>query len=296
MSFKNVVKLFEVRTLVASVFPVLLGTVYSWYLYDQVNYIYLLLLLVAVPLMQGTTNMLNDYFDYLSGADGSEKSDEKLLVSGEIRLDQVRCLIIVFQVIALLIGVVIGHGTSYFIVLVGVIGSLISVLYATGPIPISTTPFGELVSGLTMGVGITTTVIYIHSGHVNAGTVLMAIPSAVYIGTILLSNNISDMKEDREVGRKTLPIVIGLQRAEHLWIGAVYGLFIFVAILGVLGIYPIGALIAIMLVAPYGIEKKFLSYDKNRSTKGWTMGMIGKIGMKYHIALLVGLIMSRLMS
>ncbi len=60
-----------------------------------------------------------------------------------------------------------------------------------------------------MGIGITTTVIYIQSGIFNINTILVAVPTVLFISTILLTNNLSDMEEDRESGRKTLPIMIG---------------------------------------------------------------------------------------
>ena len=51
---------------------------------------------------------------------------------------------------------------------------------------------------------ITITAIYIQSGIFNLYTILVAIPTTLFIGTILLTNNLSDIEEDREAGRKTL--------------------------------------------------------------------------------------------
>ncbi len=292
MTLKSIVKLMDIKTLVAGVTPVLLGSIYSWYAFGQINLVYLILLLIAMIFVQSATNMINDYFDFKRGADSEEKADEKALVSGEITSKQVLFIILIYQLIACIIGIFIASKTSYNILLVGVVGVMISILYAFGPLPISYTPVGEIVSGITMGIGITTTVIYIHSGVFNLNTVLVAVPTVIYIGTILLSNNLSDLTGDKEAGRKTLPILIGIKNSEKLWILNVIMLLVLTFILMLIGIYPITVLVVVILLFPYNSISNFLSYNKNVHTKGRTMGLIGKIGLKYHLAVIIGLLIS----
>lgn len=292
MSFRTIIKLMDIKTLVAGTVPVVLGTVYSRYAFGKFNIIYLILLLISMILIQSATNMINDYFDFKSGADSKEKGNEKALVNGEVTPKQVLGIIRVYQFIAFLIGIFIASQTSYYILLVAAIGEIISILYACGPLPISYTPIGEIVSGVTMGIGITTTVIYIHSGIFNLNTVLIAVPTAVFIGTILLSNNLSDIEEDRKTGRRTLPILIGIKSSEKLWIFNVIMLLVLTFILMIIGIYPIIVLVAVILLFPYRSISNFLSYDKSISTKGKTMGLIGQVGLKYHLAVIIGLLIS----
>ena len=292
MSFKSIIKLMDIKTLVAGLVPVILGSIYSEYAFGTLNVFYLILLFIAMILIQSATNMINDYFDFKRGADSNKSGDEKALVSGETTPKQVLFIIFVYQFIAFMIGVFIASQTSYYILLVAIIGELISILYASGPLPISYTPFGEIVSGVTMGIGITSTVIYIQSGIFNLNTVLVAVPTALFIGTILLTNNLSDIKEDREVGRKTLPIIIGIKNAEKLWIFNVIMLLVLTVALVLIHIYPIIILVTIILLFPYKLVFSFLSYDKNINTKGRSMGLIGKVGLKYHLAVVIGLLIS----
>ncbi|CAH2213390.1 prenyltransferase [Tepidibacter aestuarii] len=292
MSFKTIIKLMDIKTLVAGVIPVLLGSIYSWYEFGQINLVYLILLMISMMLIQSATNMINDYFDFKRGADSEEKADEKALVSGEITPKQVLFIILIYQLVACTIAIFISSRTSYNILLVGVVGVMISILYAFGPLPISYTPMGEIVSGMTMGIGITTTVIYIHSGVFNLNTVLVAAPTVVYIGTILLSNNLSDLKGDKEAGRKTLPILIGIENSEKLWVFNVIMLIVLTLVLILIGIYPIAVLVFTILLFPYKSVSNFLSYNKNVNTKGRTMGLIGKVGLKYHLSVITGLLIS----
>lgn len=296
MSFKSIIKLMDIKTLVAGTIPVILGSIYSFYAFKKFNILYFILLIFAMILIQSSTNMINDYFDFKRGADNGKSGNEKALISGEITPNQVLFIIVIYEVIASIIGIFIASQTSYYILLVAVVGGIVSVLYAFGPLPISYTPIGEIVSGSTMGIGITTTVIYIHSSVFTLNTVLVAVPTALFIGTILLSNNLSDLEEDRLVGRKTLPILIGVKNAEKLWIFNVIGLLVLTAALVVMKIYPVVVLAPVIIFFPYKSISNFLSYDKNVHTKGKTMGLIGQIGLKYHLAVIVGLLIAILIS
>lgn len=292
MNFKSIIKLMDIKTLLAGSLPVILGSVYAKYAFGKINIMYLVLLLVAMILIQSATNMINDYFDYKRGADNEKSGEEKALVSGEIKPKQVLIIIIIFKLIAFIIGIFIAGETSYYILLVAVLGDLISISYAFGPYPISYTPIGEVVSGVTMGIGITTTVIFIQSGIFNLNTVLVAIPTSLFIGTILLSNNLSDIAEDKAAGRKTLPILIGLRNSEKLWAFNVIMLPVSTIILGIIHIYPVVVLVIVAILFPYKSIFKFLAYDKSAHTKGKTMGLIGQVGLKYHLALIIGLLIS----
>ncbi len=292
MSLKSIIKLMDIKTLVAGIVPVVLGSIYSKYAFGKFNIFHLILLVIAMILIQSATNMINDYFDYKRGADSNKSGDEKALVSGETTPKQVLFIIFLYQFIAFMIGVFIASQTSYYILLVAIIGGIISILYAFGPLPISYTPFGEIVSGVTMGIGITSTVIYIQSSIFNINTILVAVPTALFIGTILLTNNLSDLEEDREAGRKTLPIIIGIKNAEKLWIFNVIMLLVLTICLVLIHIYPIVVLLSVILIYPYKSIRSFLSYEKSINTKGKSMGLIGQVGLKYHLAVIIGLLIS----
>lgn len=292
MSFKSIIKLMDIKTLVAGVVPVILGSIYSKYSFGKFNTFYFIMLIIAMIFIQSATNMINDYSDFKSGADNKKSGDEKVLVSGEITPKQVFFIIGLYELIAIIIGIFIASQTSYYILLVAIIGGIISISYAFGPLPISYTPFGEIVAGVTMGIGITTTVIYIQSGVINLNTFLVAIPTTLFISTILLSNNLSDIEEDREVGRKTLPILLGVKNAERLWIFNVIMILVLTFMLGLVHIYPIVVLITVLIFFPYKSIFDFISYDKSIDTKDRTMGIIGKIGLKYHLTVVLGLLIA----
>lgn len=294
MTFKTIGKIIDIKTLIASIIPVLYGTTYAWYKYDVVDYSLLGCLLLSMLLIQSATNMINDCSDYISGADQDDtRMNEKILVSGEISVKQLARIAIGFLMIAFLIGLYIGSKSSYGILIVGLLGVAVALLYSMGPYPISYMPIGELVSGVTMGIGITSTVIYVLSGIVSLETILIALPPTLFIATILLSNNLSDIEVDKASGRRTLPMLIGVKKSERLWLANVLAIVFLSMSFVLLGIYPITVIILMLLSFAYKDFKRFSTYKKSVQTKEQTMKIIAVIGVRLHIAIILGLVLAK---
>ena len=97
----------------------------------------------------------------------------------------------------------------------------IGYLYTGGPMPISWTPFGELFSGLFMGMIIILLAFFIQTGNINSFVVWISIPIVITIGLINMANNIRDRVKDQASGRKTLPILLG-KRASITFMTVIY--------------------------------------------------------------------------
>ncbi len=286
-------KLMDIKTLVAGVFPVLLGSIYSLYRFNSFSIGDMMLLILGILLMQSSANMINDIYDYKRGSDDEAKADEKAIASGEIKASQVRRIVIIFILIDIIINLYYSITLHWGIFFIGVYGALIMYCYSAGKKPISYTIFGELVAGSTMGTCIMSTVIYIQSGIVNFETFLVTLPTSIYIGSILLTNNIADHQEDKKAGRYTLPIFIGISRAERLWQLCCYSLLIATAVFVYVGHWPLESLVLVVLLFPYKKVWKFNHIEKESKNKGKMMAMIGIIGIRYHLALVIGFMFAK---
>ena len=288
---KTLMKLLDVKTLVAGIFPVVLGSVYSLFRFGQMNIVDMLVIMFGILLIQSCANMVNDLFDHARGTDSDEKSHEKVLASGEMTRRQVIGLVIVFLVIDVMIGLYYALEHHPMIIAVAAVGILTMYFYSAGDRPISHTPFGEFVAGTTMGLGIMGTVIYIQSGVVDLETLVVTLPTSIYIGTILLTNNISDHKEDRISGRRTLPIHIGIHWAELLWIASCHSLLTFTAVFVLVGYWPMESLLLALVIFPYRPIFRFKGVPKEKENKEMLMGLIGRIGLRYHAAVTAGILL-----
>jgi len=174
--------------------------------------------MVAAILIQGATNMFNEYFDYKRGLD----THEHVGIAGTIVRDGVRPQTVLtiawlFAGTAVAIGLYISGTTSWWVFATGLVCIGVAYIYSAGPMPLAYTPFGELAAGFTMGPVIILLVYYTQAGALSLSALLVAQPIGLLIAAILMGNNIRDMEADRLGGRRTLAILLGRRSASILF-------------------------------------------------------------------------------
>ena len=206
-------ELIRPHTLTAAFVPVLLGTVLAL-LEGKKNLLLFVSMMIASILIQAATNLFNEYYDFKRGLD-TEKSIG--IGGGIVRHGMTPKLIMSLALgmygISILLGIYICASSSWWLAAVGLVCMAVGYLYTGGPFPISSTPFGELLSGLFMGFSIILIAFFIQADYVSQAAILVAVPSGILVGLINLGNNLRDHDGDKANGRKTLPIVLGPQKA-----------------------------------------------------------------------------------
>ncbi len=69
-------------------------------------------------------------------------------------------------------------------------------------------------------------------------------------------------------------------------------LLVLTVCLVLMSIYPIVVLLSVILIYPYKSIRSFLSHEKSAQTKDRSMGLMGQVGLKYHLAVVIGLIIA----
>lgn len=241
------------HTLTAAFVPVLLGSALALR-FGHLRFGLFFAMLIASLLIQIATNLFNEYYDYKRGID----TEESVGIGGTIVRDGIKPktvmnLALSMYGISLLLGVYICAESSWWLALVGLICMAVGYLYTGGPIPISSTPFGELLSGFFMGFLIILISFFIQTGMIDSTSVLIAIPIMILVGGINLSNNIRDLDSDKEKGRRTLAILLGKTKAIYLLAGAFLFSYLWVFALIIAGVAPIWVVLVI-LSAPKAIK------------------------------------------
>lgn len=206
-------RLLRPHTLTASFIPVFIGTIIA-YIDGFIHVPVFIAMLVASMLIQAATNMFNEYYDFARGLD----TDQSVGIGGTIVRDGIAPKVIlrlafIFFGIALILGIYICLVSSWWIAVIGLVSMAFGYFYTGGPIPIAYTPLGELTSGFLMGTVIIGISYFIQAGTVTAHVLWISIPVAMFIGAIMLSNNIRDLDGDKINGRKTIAILIGRKNA-----------------------------------------------------------------------------------
>lgn len=206
-------KLTRPHTLTASFAPVFLGTMIALY-EANIDWLLFIAMLLACLLIQAATNMFNEYYDFVRGLDSEESVGiGGAIVRNGVKPKTVMQLALLLYVIAAILGIYICYESSWLLLIIGAISMAVGYFYTGGPYPISSTPFGELFSGLFMGMLIVLIAVYIQVGSVPLFAVLLSVPSALLVAAIMLSNNIRDLVEDTIGGRKTMAILVGRKTA-----------------------------------------------------------------------------------
>lgn len=210
----------EIKSLIASVLPFVLGSLYAVYNYHQVHLGYLLLFFVASSLFHMATNANDNYQDFLHAPRDAANQEflEATNVVGvnQISIRQARTLTFGLGGISLILGLWLVTQTGLPLLWMGIYSYAVGYFYAGGPKPISSGPFGEFFSGFTMGFMIFWISVYINTYDVAQITwrgtfnVLISAGLAIFaISNIMLANNICDMDEDIALGRHTIVSYLG---------------------------------------------------------------------------------------
>ncbi len=178
-------------------------------------------LLAICILMQSSVNVFNDYYDYIKGVDTIENSSDDVtdavLVYNHINPRSVLFFAVGMLVAAFGIGIYIIIVAGWVPLILGIIGAVIVALYSAGKTPISYFPVGELISGFVMGGLITFACYYVLTGTLSWMILVYSLPCVIGIALIMLTNNTCDIEKDIDAHRKTLPVVLGHDKALSLY-------------------------------------------------------------------------------
>lgn len=266
--------LVQIQTIIISALPYIIGSMMASYYYHNFNLVYSLWLFLAVICFHLAVNGHNQYTDYARYKQNHITSYNNILEKFNITKSWARKIIIILTLISAIIGIILSIKVGWIILLIGILSYLIGYCYSGGPYPILKTPFGEPVSGITMGYNITFLGLYINMYNVHpfdnffwAKAIIVAGPAIFVIANVMLANNICDVAEDVKIGRKTLPYYTGRKTALTIlccYYVLAYIFLIFGIVLKYLPVITLGSLLTIPLV--YHTTKTFVKNPHKEST------------------------------
>lgn len=221
MTPKQFLDLVEIRVVIPSVAPLLVGLVYSQWQYSRLNWLNAALLIIATVSVHLAVNTFNRYED-----NKRQKANDFLReqAAGEVITDkQVLHVAMWLALIAVVAGITVALLTDYVTWIIGILSFVIGYLYSAGPKPITNTPFGEIVSGITMGYFIFVAQVYVNTRMTPTVSVLLqwfivSFPLVIFIAEIMFANNIADHDEDESNNRHTLVHYMGIALAKRMYV------------------------------------------------------------------------------
>ena len=291
MNLKSFLGVVEIRTKVASIIPLLLGTIYAVYRFNKFEAWNFLLFFGALILIDMVTTALNNYFDFrrANKKHGYNYEKHNAIVRDNLKESVVLSFIITMFLVSTGLGVLLALRTNLIVLSVGALSFLIGICYSFGPVPISKTPFGEMFSGFFMGFVILFLSVYIHIYNLDIVTMnlnlhdflldfhmsikeiiyifLFAVPPMCGIANIMLANNICDITDDIANSRFTLPVYIGKKLSLLLFRGLFYIAFAAIILLVILKLIPVICLLALVTLLPiYKNINRFYKIQTKKET------------------------------
>ena len=215
--------------LLLSIVLTFLGTSIAW-LHGAIDLGHALLAGLGLTLTHGSVNAINDYFDYKSGIDLNVErtpfsGGSGLLPEGKLPLKHALGVGIVTSLAALAIGI-------YFVVVSGwqlvpllIVAALCLVLYT--PV-ILKTPWPEWSPGLGLGILPIMGLYFVQTGSYGWVVLAASVPSGILVHNLLLLNEFPDVEADRKGGRKTTPVLFGMEAAGRLFRIATVSVYVWI--------------------------------------------------------------------
>jgi len=232
----------RLRTLPLSVSGIILGTCFAYYNGHFYPLVLILAILTTISL-QVLSNLANDYGDGIKGTDNDERvGPQRALQSGEITpdemLDAIKFnIIIVIMLTLALIWAAFGTTNFLFLILFVVLGgfAVYSALnYTMGDSPYGYRALGDVFVFVFFGLVSTMGSYLLYMQNIDHVVILPAIALGLLSVGVLNLNNMRDIESDKNAGKITLVVKLGLQRAKVYHFCLVVGAMIITIVFSIL--------------------------------------------------------------
>jgi 1,4-dihydroxy-2-naphthoate polyprenyltransferase len=212
--------------LIASVLPVLVGTAWASAAFHEFDGLLFGLALAATVFAHAATNVYNDVSDDLIGADVGNMDriypytgGSRFIQSGLLSRREMTQLALGLCAVALLIGAALAYVRGPGVILLGAVGLGLGLLYSLPGPQLSARGVGEAAVALGLGVLPVLGAVWLQTGSVDTGALLICIPVSCWVAAILVINEVPDVEADRRALKRTLVVRWGAPGARFIYRG-----------------------------------------------------------------------------
>ena len=211
------------KTLTGAAVPVMIGLALAWvdareYVEGTFSWVAATLCLLFAFIMQIDANFINDFFDFVNGADDKETrlGPQRACAQGWVKLDSMKKAIALTTCIACAVGLPLVFYGGLEMVLIGLLCVVFCFLYTTS---LSYLGLGDVLVLVFFGIVPVCITYYIQLHTCTWQVFLASVACGLVIDALLLVNNFRDRDNDRAVGKNTLVVRIGEKASLGLYFG-----------------------------------------------------------------------------
>ena len=242
------------KTWIASLSPVLIGTCMAAQNQPIRSSLFILTLLFSL-LIQIGTNFANDYFDFLKGADTSERIGPKRAVQqGWISPFSMLIATLFTFAIAFFLAIPLMALAGWWSLSIAIAAVLFGILYTGGPIPLGYLGLGEILVFVFFGPVAVCGSYFLQTASLNSAVFLSSLAPGLLSCSLLIANNLRDIETDRRADKKTLAVRFGRTFGSWEYGAALFGSAMTPILLVLFYQAPWGVLVASLILplsSPY---------------------------------------------
>ncbi len=195
-------------------------------------------------------NLVNDYYDYASGADVIRDSRTPfygggtILVEGALSPRQVSRAYRSLYAAALLTGIALAAARGAGVLALGLAGFLCGYFYTAPPLRLSYVGLGEATIGLCFGPLTVAGTLLAETGAVTPEALVASIPVGLLVAAVVFVNEFPDRAADGAAGKRTLVVRLPLRAAIACYAALVLAPFAVIAAAILLDLLPRAAALA----------------------------------------------------
>jgi 1,4-dihydroxy-2-naphthoate octaprenyltransferase len=197
------------KTLIASISPVIIGTVIAKN-YVAFNASIFINILIAAIFIQIGTNLANDYFDAVKGSDTDDRVGPRRIFQKGLaqKHTMLRAIFVTYLLAAISTVYLISIGGPIIVYLFA-LAILLSIGYTAGPYALAYIGLGDLFVFVFFGPFATMITTYLFTKQIMLDAVIAGIGPGLISTAILTANNLRDRISDQKSSKNTLVVRFG---------------------------------------------------------------------------------------
>ena len=255
MRLKTIIKVTRAPFFLSLVCSVLVGAALAWH-EGSFHWGYLLLTLIGIVCINAGLNMSNDYFDHLSGNDEINQEltpfsgGSRTIQEGILSAKQVLMWSLLFFLVGIVIGLYLALTRGWLVLWLGLVGVFIAFFTSAPPFRLNYLGhgLGELSTFIGSGPLIVVGSYYVQVQRVTWEALWASIPVGLLGAALIWINGFPDYEADKAVGKNTLVVLLGRQRAVWGYVALLVATYVVVVVGASLGFFPYTLLLVLLTV------------------------------------------------
>lgn len=277
-------------TLWAGVVPVLVGAAMAKSAGYQPGWPSIAALIGAIQIQIGT-NLVNDYADFKTGADGPDRlGPKRAAAQGWLTPRSILMGASLALASAGVVGIYLTWVGGLPILLLGLASIACAVGYTAGPWPLAYLGLGDIFVFAFFGLGAVCGTYYLEARTVSLAAVIAGAAVGALGTAILVVNNLRDRVTDARVGKRTLAVRFGerFTRVEYaLLVALPFGLIVICTILGIFSKWSL----LVLLTLPVAAREVSAIFRKDGALLNAHLAGAARLELMFGVLLAVGVIL-----